>query len=119
MGNLLSIAQYPRDLPKQVRKRSKLRENLAPLYKRVVKRREEDSGGGGEGGDWGLVGWGLVREGEGVEGAEGGGERLRTRYLICYTWLLSSLLPVLSTSQEVLFCVCPQQFQIVPVTKTQ
>jgi len=56
MGNLRSIAQYPRDLPKQVRKRSKLRENLAPLYKRVVERREEVEGkeaiGGSLDGDW-------------------------------------------------------------------
>ena len=69
MGNLRSIAQYPRDLPKQVRKRSKLRENLAPLYKRVVKRREEVEGkeaiGGSLDGDW------LERERELKEQREG------------------------------------------------
>jgi hypothetical protein len=69
MGNLLSIAQYPRDLPKQVRKRSKMRENLAPLYKRIVKRREEVEGkeaiGGSLDGDW------LERERELKEQREG------------------------------------------------
>ncbi|PMD64301.1 uncharacterized protein K444DRAFT_714258 [Hyaloscypha bicolor E] len=42
--------------PGMVRKRSKMRENLAPLYKRVVKRREEVEGkeavGGSLDGDW-------------------------------------------------------------------